>query len=181
MPAKIDDRLRDVLKAVPSKLIREACGSRQVAHVQRMTERWGVPLSGATVNLYDVLAWVWSFLVKHGPTLKAVLEASDAEADGPLAVQLIKARIAKLSADARMAELRVAQKENVLVELSLIHQPLMRLADRIRISAEAAQRKWGIEGFEHFHELWEGFDSDVKRMFADSPPAQPDGTANVES
>lgn len=162
MPAKINDELRDQLRKIPQKFIREACGHRQVVHLQKMETRWGCPLSGATVDLYSLLDWLWTFLVKHGPTLKAVLETSDAASEGPLAVKLVKARIAKLQADARMAELRLVQKEGRLVDLEQVHSLLELVANRVNKTSDRAQKKWGSEGFEFFNDLANGIESDIR-------------------
>lgn len=161
MAAKLNDGLRDILKAVPSKFIREACGNRQVAHLQRMASRWGCPLSGKSVDLYNVLGWLWDFLVTHGPTLKAVIETSNAETDGPLAVQLVKARIAKVSADARMAELRLEQKNGHLLDRDKVHAMLELLVARIHRASDRAQSQWGADGYEFVAGLVEGFVQDI--------------------
>ena len=179
MAKRLDPGLRDVLKTIPQKFIREACGGRQVAHLQRMEARWGCPLSGATTDLNALLGWLWGFLVQHGPMLKVLLEDEGGEGENSLGVQYLKAKISKTRADAKAAELRNEIKEGRLCDREVIHQSLVTLSERIRRTSDTAIRRWGNDAADMFEQLANGFGDDLETMFGDDK--QPAGDAVLTS
>ncbi len=168
MAAKLsDDELRVALRAVPQRIVGQMCGGRQTGHLQRVANRWGFPIDGKTVDLFAVMTRLWSFLTQYGDILAAVMNDAIEEGDDDrLDVRYLRAKTRKTEAEAASAELRVEERKGTLCSRDFIHDFLMRLANRIRCAGEQAQRNWGEDGFEIFHQLELATRDDIARIGA---------------
>ena len=171
------------LRAVPQQIILVMTGKTQTIELQRFAAKWGIPIAGRTVDLFSVMRTMCEFLDKHGPMLTLILEEQTDDPDGPLMVELLRARIAKLQADARLSELRLAERENQLCDRSSVHTAFGRIASVFQNAASNAQRKWGASGFDFFAQLAETIASELQPLIADDvtdaddPTNDPDGLA----
>lgn len=155
------------LRSVPQQVILTMTGKQQTVELQRIAAKWGIPIAGRTVDLFSVLRSTCEFLDKHGPMLSLILEEPTDDPDGPLMVELLRARISKLQADARLAELRLAERENLLCDRRQVHEAFGRIASVFQNSASNAQRKWGESGFDFFVELADKMEAEVMPLFVD--------------
>lgn len=176
-----DDELTSILKAVPQRIVGRMLGGRQTVHLQRLADRWGFPVTGRNVDLFAVMARLWAFLKQYAPMLQVLMEDTGDENGDALGVKFLKAKIRKVQADATMAELRAAQKENSLVDRATIHEALQSVAARINGACDRAQRKWGPDGFEFFSELVEAIRGDIAATVAsDTDDKRPAGEAALK-
>jgi hypothetical protein len=163
-PKLPDDQLREILRAVPQRIVGQMCGGRQTVHLQRFAARWGFPIDGKMVDLFAVLSRLWSFLKQHGPALRVLQE--ETSSGDILSVQFLKAKIALTREQEVFVRTKRQEKDRSLVDKNLIDQGLAKLASRIRRAGETAQRKFGKEGFELFDDLLNGFGRDVQELKA---------------
>lgn len=160
-----DDELRAMLRAVPQRIVGQMCGGRQTVHLQRVADRWGFPIDGKTVDLFAVMARLWSFLKQYGPMLAVLMEdTSDGGDENALGVRYLRAKIQKTEADAQAAELRVAQKEGLLCDRAQVHEAFGRIANVFQKASGQAQRKWGADGFDFFATLAENIAVELQTM-----------------
>jgi phage terminase Nu1 subunit (DNA packaging protein) len=162
-----NEKLAQQLHRVPQQLVLLMTGKRRTVELQRLREKWGIPLDGRSADLFDVLKSVADFFARYGELLDLLVNQPDGDSEDPLSVQLLRARIRKLTADAEMARLRIAQKEQTLVDRATIRGVLQSVAGRINSACDRAQRKWGPDGFEFFRDLVEGIRSDIATTLAD--------------
>lgn len=155
--------LRERCHALPQKLVLELFGFKQWIELQRFADKWRLPIGGKTTDLFAVFRELRSFASKYGAVLSALLEDLPTDgSEGELGVRYLRAKIAKTEADAAMAQLRVAQKENQLCPRDDVRQVFNAIVDRIHKSCDRAQAKWGRDGFEFFELLTEGIRSDIR-------------------
>lgn len=163
------------LRSLPQQVILLMTGKTQTVELQRFTTKWGIPIAGRTVDLFSVMRSMCAFFEKHGSMLSLLLEETTDDPDGPLMVELLRARIAKLQADARLSELRLAERENQLCARDQVHQVFELIASRFLRASDQAQKKWSSEGFEFFRELAKGMEDDfrllIEREGADGEPS----------
>ena len=165
MAAKHDDNeLRAMLRAVPQRIVGQMCGGRQTVHLQRVADRWGFPIDGKTVDLFAVMARLWSFLKQYGPMLAVLMEDTGDGDENALGVRYLRAKIQKTEADAAAAELRNAQREGLVCERAHVHRVYELMSSRILRASDNAQKKWGIEGFEVFSDLAAGIGDDIRGL-----------------
>ena len=145
-------------------------GKTQSVELQRIASKWGIPLAGRTVDFFAVMRSVCKFLEKNGPILSVVMESDTEDPEGPLVVEYLKAKIANTREDAALKKLRRLEKEGALCQRDFIHNFLSRLANRIRSAGEQAQRNWGEDGFEIFHQIEMVTREDIARLAATNPP-----------
>lgn len=157
-----DAEIVETLRAVPQRVVGRMLGGRQTVHLQRLSARWSCPVDGNTVDLFDVMAWLWKFLKRHGPVLAELIDG-DGDSNSP-AMQHLKAKTRKIQAEAEAAEMRAAQKAGTLSETKVIHAMLVKLLDRYQSAAQQAQRQWGRDGFEMFNELQNGLREDMAEL-----------------
>lgn len=157
-----NEKLAEQLHSVPQQLVLAMCGKRRTVELQRIRERWGIPLDGRRADLFDVLKAFVDFLTQHGDMLSMILTEAEDDAEGPLAVQLLRARIAKTQADARAADLRNEIKEGRLCDVSQVRTLLNCMVARFHRACDQAQRKWGADGFEFFESLSDGIAADIR-------------------
>ncbi len=161
-----DDELKAALRTVPQRIVGQMCGMRQTVHLQRVATRWSFPIDGKTVDLFAVMNRLWSFLTQYGPMLSAVMEdvGEDDGDDNALGVRYLRAKTRKTEAEADAAQLRVEERKGTLCQRDFIHDFLSRLANRIRSAGEQAQRNWGEDGFELFHQIELATREDMARL-----------------
>ena len=170
---------RQLISAIPQLVVGDACGGLKTEQLDRIAERWGFPLNGNPVDLGAVLRRLAEFLKRYGPILKDIMEASEEDGEeGSLSIQYLKSKIAKNEADTYGKRLLNEQKERNLVDRTLVHCALNKLADRIIKTGERAQRKWGTDGFEFFNDLAIGFQEDMREVF-DAPSYSEEGDSEV--
>lgn len=151
-----DDELREILRAVPQRIVGEMCGGRQTVHLQRVANRWGIPLAGdgGKVDLFAVLARLWLFLKDYAVPLAAIMNDSGEDGDDDtLGVRYLRAKTAKTEAEAKMVQLKFEKEDGSVCSREMMHDLLAPLANRIRTAGEQAQRNWGDDGFDLFHQI----------------------------
>lgn len=170
---EIDEALLcSVLKSIPQKIVKKMLGGRQTIQLQRMADRWDFPIDGRYVDLFAVMARLWSFLNQYGEILGAVIDDSTEDGDdNSLTVRYLKAKIHKTEADAEAARLRVEEKSGSLCRREFVHDFLSRLANRVRMAGEQAQRNWGEDGFEIFHQIEKATREEIKKLQDDTMAA----------
>lgn len=173
-----DDELRAMLRAVPQRIVGQMCGGRQTVHLQRVADRWGFPIDGKTVDLFAVMARLWSFLKQYGPMLAVLMEDTGDGDENALGVRYLRAKIQKTEADALAAELRNAQKEGMLCDRSQVHEAFGRIASAFQDASRKAQLKWGQDGFDFFVALADKMEADVMPLFVDDIPNADTAEAN---
>jgi hypothetical protein len=156
-----DDELTAILRAVPQRIVGRMLGGRQTVHLQRMADRWAFPVDGRTVDLFAVMARLWSFLKQYGPMLQVLMEDTGDQEGDSLGAQYLKAKIRKTQADADAAELRVRQKAGTLCFADDVHQCFNAIVDRFHKGCDHAQAKWGADGADFFEQLADGIKSDI--------------------
>lgn len=180
MAAKVGnvDQLAQICKQIPQKLMLELFGVKKGNSLKDFQKHWDCPLGNAHVDLFEVFRWLREFFHENGPLLDAILEDGD-EADLGLGAQYLRAKIDKTREDARLAKLKRELKEGTLCERSVIHTQLSRLADRIRTVGEKAQRQFGRDGYNLFHQLETGFRNDLDRMIQADNESEPTDKTEV--
>ncbi|MFM9961767.1 MAG: hypothetical protein ACKV2Q_11135 [Planctomycetaceae bacterium] len=155
--------LREQCRALPQKLVLELLGFSQWIELQRFVAKWKLPLGGAKTDLFAVFQELRSFTKQYGPVLKVLIEDLPADgSEGELGVRFLRAKIQKVEADARMSELRIADREGRLRDVALVSSCLELLVNRMRSAGERARRNWGDAGYEFFKDVVDGFGSDLR-------------------
>lgn len=167
--ARIDvSELRERCHALPQKLVLELLGFKQWVELQRFADKWRLPIGGKTTDLFAVFRELRSFVAKYGTVLGALIEDLPADgSEGELGVRYLRAKIAKTEADAEMAQLRVAQKENQLCPRDDVRQLFNAIVDRFHGACDRAQARWGADGFDFFESLAEGIRGDIRAAISD--------------
>lgn len=156
-----------IYRDIPQGDFAAMCGGtgkpKQTKQLQDMERQWGLPFARPSIDLHELFAELWVFLVEQGPAFKLLMESSD-DGESSLGVSLVRARIRKLVADADAAELRNAHREGLVCERDHVHRVYEVMSSRILRASEHAQKKWGIEGFELFTELASGLGDDIRGL-----------------
>lgn len=170
-----DDELREILRAVPQRIVGQMCGGRQTVHLQRMANRWGFPIDGKSVDMFAVMTRLWTFLTQYGQQLAALMEDAVDEGDeNALGVRYLRAKTAKTEAEAKMVQLRFEEKNGSVCPREMMHDLLAPLANRIRSAGEQAQRNWGDDGFDLFHQIEVATRETVELLKAKEEQSEPD-------
>lgn len=152
------------LRAVPPVVIEESCDNWTGKLRSDITEEWGFPLVGKTIDLIAVLRRLREFLLHYAPLLRVLKEDGE---EGPLGVQYLRAKIAKTEADAHGKIVLNATKEGRLCDRETVHSIFELIASRITRAADVAQKKWGPDGFEFFDDLAKGLEDDYRGLIDD--------------
>ncbi|MFM9961843.1 MAG: hypothetical protein ACKV2Q_11530 [Planctomycetaceae bacterium] len=172
-----NEKLAVQLRSVPQQVILAMTGKRQSVELQRIATKWGIPIAGRTVDLFAVLRAVCDFLAERGPMLSVLLDETTDDPDTPLMVELLKARIAKLQVDSRLAELRLAERQGRLRDAGLVATTLELMASRTRSAAERARRTWGEAGYQFIVDLVADFDSDLRAFIGNEREKRKDAAS----
>lgn len=175
MAAKVDQQPWLVtLRSVPPVVIEEACDQWHTKLRSDITEEWGFPLVGKTIDLIAVLRRLREFLVHYAPLLRVLKEDGE---EGPLGVQYLRAKIAKTEADAAGKITLNAKKEGLLCDRETVHSVFELVASRFSRAADAAQKKFGADGFEFFQELSAGLEYDFRGLIEDEQRGEREAVA----
>ena len=139
-----------VLRAVPPNVIEVACDNWFASNRTSIAEEWGFPLVGKTIDVLAVLKRLREFLLHYAPLLRVLKEDGE---EGPLGVQYLRAKIEKTEQDAHGKSVLNAQKEGRLCDREQVHGVFEVIASHFVRAADAAQKKWGQDGFEFFTDL----------------------------
>ena len=121
--------------SVPKKLWVEWSG-RQYKQLAELAARYGVPLSGRTIDLPEFVAWFHDWLARVGPR---VLAESEPE---PTALER------KREEDWRIRRLERERLEGDLAPMGTLKKLIAAFARHIRRAIEILQRRFGEEAAE---------------------------------
>ena len=162
MPALVDrEHWFTALRSVPPIIVEEGCDGWDARNRGDVTEEWGFPLVGKTIDMIALLRRLREFLLHYAPLLRVLKEDGE---EGPLGVQYLRAKIAKTEADAHGKIVLNAMKEGRLCDRETVHSIFELIASRITRAADVAQKKWGADGFEFFDDLAKGLEDDYRGL-----------------
>ena len=132
---------RELLRAVPKKLYREMAGGRQHKQLDDHARAYGAPLSGATIDLFEVVAWLHDFLVERREDL-----ATRDGKGGTLKDQHIREQIeGQRLANARR-ELQLATERGELAPVAELREGLENAANLLAELGERFRRAETLTG-----------------------------------
>ena len=152
--------LPDLLHKIPKKYWIEGSG-RQSSQVNRQAQRYGIPIGGATIDLYAVAHWLHDFLAKHARKFAAP-EGEEDGMFGPSTPWLEKYRKER----ALLARLERKEREGELLPREKVHEFVTELATILRGASDRLERRFGADALEIINEALDNYDARAERHFA---------------
>lgn len=115
---------------IPKKHLRELTG-RATEQLHRVADRHGAPLRGRTIDLGQLLAWVFEFIERH----KAAIESSEE----PRSAELERLR----RAQADKVEIQNREKLGSLRNVEQVYALLDFVGNQIRKASEEIRQRFG--------------------------------------
>lgn len=128
------------LKAIPLRVFCALAG-RKPNQVRQQAQRYGMPISGDTVDLYQFLAWVYDDIAKNARSPGG--DESSEES------QLNKNR----EIDYQRKLLKLQQESEQLIPRVVVHEGFSKLASHLKRFFEALQRECGVEYYDQGMEV----------------------------
>ena len=154
-----------IYRDVPQKDFAAMCGGngrpKQTKQLQDFERVYRLPFAGSSVDLFEFMPKLWDRLSELRPTIKLIDEMIEGDQSN-LTIEFLKARTRKMNADADVAELRVAERQRLVVERSKVHLVFEQIIGIIHAGSDTAQATWGVQGYEFIAGLVERISSGVK-------------------
>ena len=128
----------EMLSSIPKGVYCELSGRKHWV-VDEQAKRYGLPISGAEIDLYAVLAAFHDLIAKH----HRQLSVDDDELN--LKQEKIKGEIAVLERRARIMDGEIRQQRSQWVARADVHRRLKWLVSRIQAMSEEIGRAYGAE------------------------------------
>lgn len=155
-----DEELRDQLyAAVPKKTWRAWSGHLQHKTLDDFADRYGVPTRGKTVDLAEVVRWLYSFLRTNSRKLAAADPDEDMEG-----VRDPKWEINRW--EARRRELKYKREAETMVDLADVERGFTAAAEILRRAGEAIRVEFGDEAAKILSNAWEDVHAKIDLLFA---------------
>ena len=138
---------------------------RQPKTFRAIADRYGVPLSGDSIDLSGVLKWFHSFLAEHGRKLFATSGEDPMSGETSPALELWREEKYKLARISRL------EKEGDLIPRELLHETLSILAGILRKGGESIRKHFGEEALELFTEILNNVEREIN-SFLDQQEAE---------
>jgi hypothetical protein len=152
---------------IPQKHWRQMSG-RQAKVINEQATTYGIPFSGPTVNLPDVVRGFHDFLARNARRLREIDdEMMLGDPDSPALERFREAK-------ANLAELDLQKRKGELVPRDEIREGLGRFAARIRGAGDLLERQFGPEAAEILREALDDCTLELDRSFEDGADGQTD-------
>ena len=153
------------LRVLPKGLVCELTGNRQQKTLDEWAVSYGMPVAGATVDLFALVKWFSDRLAKHGRFEKQLEDDAEQDGDedgeGGLNAAYTRAKTAKAKEDTLMQRVKREKVQEELVVKEIVHAALARLSDRLRAAGERCRARWGEDAVVLFDDLQAGFALDI--------------------
>lgn len=161
LKADEERRRRMHYRSVPKKHYVEMSG-RQHKVLAEQAGRYGIPLFGELVNLYEVIRWVHDFLAEHGPQLLKV-EGEEAMLIGGESTPALE----KLREESfRLKRLDRLERQKELLPRAALHDGLTRIASRLRRAGETLQKRYDPEAQDILNEALDDVEREIATLFS---------------
>lgn len=148
---------------IPQKHWREMSG-RQTKVIREQAERYGIPFGGSKIDLPAVVRALHKFLATNARRL-AVADGEDPLMAGVNSPALEEYRRAR----AKLAELDLLERKQVLLPRDQIHEGLGRITSVLRMAGDALQRQYGPEAQRILDEALDDAQREIDSLYRGEP------------
>ena len=138
-----------------------AMAGRQATVINQMGLTWDMPVLGRTVDIYQVIRWLYDFLATNKYALRDIRSGKASSDPGK------RADVAYKRERTRATRLRRLQRQGQLLDRREVHEGLSAIAGIYRRAGARLRQEFGEDAYQIVEECWDDATRKIDRMFGE--------------